>query len=62
MFAFKIYMYICMPVSLYVHPCIFTALRGQKRVSDSLELELQVATYAHVGAGNQTLVPHNSSK
>jgi hypothetical protein len=28
--------------------------RGQKRVSDLLELELEIVASCHVGAGNQT--------
>lgn len=41
-------------MSLCEHACISEG-RGQKKVSESLRLELQVVESCHVGVGNQTL-------
>lgn len=46
----------CMGVFLYLILCatsVPAAYRGQKRVSDLLELQLQMIMNHHVGAGNQ---------
>lgn len=42
-------------LSAYVHVylCVPGILRGQKRASDSLELELRMVIIHHVGAGNE---------
>ena len=47
---------------LYLHECLCTAfmpgtLGSQKRVSGSLELELQMAVSCYTGARNQTQEP-----
>lgn len=44
--------FIC--VGICLHAC--SAWRGQKKASDSLELELQTIVSCHVGARNQTLI------
>lgn len=41
-------------MSLCEHACVSEG-RGQKKVSESLRLELQVVESCHVGVGNQTL-------
>jgi hypothetical protein len=41
---------------------VLGALRGQKRTSDLLKLELEMVWGHHVGAGNQTWVIWKSSK
>lgn len=48
-------------IIVYVHECLCTlcmpiAHRSQKRASDPLKLELQVAVRCHVSAENQTWV------
>lgn len=45
---------------LYTHVCLYSAHRGQKRVLDLLELELQTVVNCLIGAGNQTPVLENS--
>lgn len=42
----------CMSVCLHVRLCAYSATRGQKPMSEPLELELQVALSHYVGAGN----------
>lgn len=42
--------------NIYTYSMHADAQGGQKRESDSLGLELQVAASHHVGAGNQTWV------
>lgn len=44
------------PEHMYVHPERTRPSRGQKRVLDTLELELQVVVNFHMGAGNWTWV------
>lgn len=41
---------------------VYSALRGQKMVSDPLELELKMVVHCHVGTGNQIWVLCRSSK
>jgi hypothetical protein len=36
--------------------CVAEACRSQKRVLDSLEMELQLVVSCHLGVGNQTCV------
>lgn len=36
--------------------CVLGALRGQKRVSDTLELGVETVVSCHIAAANQTLV------
>lgn len=46
---------ICVDVlfaSMSVYLCVLSALRGQKWVSDALELQLQMVVRCHVGSGN----------
>lgn len=47
-----------------MYACVFSAHRVQKRVLDSLRLELKMAviTMGPVGAGNRAQVFHRSSK
>lgn len=57
-FFFNIYfiVYVCMSACIYVilpATCMPCALRGQKKTSDSLELELQIVLNCHVGPRSQ---------
>ena len=45
-----------LPASIYVYPVDVLRFRGQKRVLDPLELELNVIVSHHSGAGNGTWV------
>lgn len=45
-----------------MYACVFGAYGSQKRVSDPLELEFQMATAHCMGYGNQTSVPCKSNK
>lgn len=49
-----IYMYERLHVCYTTCPCVPCALRGQKKTSDSLELELQIVLNCHVGPRSQT--------
>ena len=64
-FLFKYYLHLkmflfCAYGSFCLHdvcvPCAYSALRGQKRAMDPLELEFQVVLNCHVVAGNRTQV------
>jgi hypothetical protein len=52
-------MSVCVP---YGSMCVPGVQRGQKRAWDPLELELQMALSCHVGSGNWTWVPWESSQ
>lgn len=41
---------------MYVHTCVPSATRGQRRALDPLELELKMAMSCHVGTETQTQV------
>lgn len=41
---------------MYVHTCVSSATRGQRRELDPLELELKMAMSCHVGVEMQTQV------
>lgn len=41
---------------------VYSALRGQKMVSDPLELELKMVVHRHMGTGKQIWVLYRSSK
>lgn len=43
--------FVCMHTCV---PYVYSGLRGQKMVSDALELELQTGVSSRVSAGNQT--------
>lgn len=66
--SFKNYIYLLCESLFCLYVCMdpvlgtFGALRGQIRVSDPLELELQTFSGHHVGAGNQAQVLHKSHK
>lgn len=42
----------CIPIFGYVHMCVYVH-RSQKRMSDPLELELEVVLSQYAGVGNQ---------
>lgn len=53
-FIFPEYVYIC-------SKCVLEAIRGQKRVSESLKLELQIFVSCHLGAGGEPSSSERSS-
>lgn len=53
-------------VSVPIYVCLYTCVRAggdrvQKRVSHSMELDLQTVASCHMDAGNQTLLLYQSS-
>ena len=60
-YFYIVYMNVCLQVCVYTK-CATCAHRGQKRVSDVLELELQVVVSLPVDAGNWTHVLCKSRK
>lgn len=57
-----IFMYMCLLECMYVYYMCIGALRGQKKASDALKLELQVVMSYCMGAGNLSWVLWRSSK
>lgn len=58
-----IYVYMCVPGYLYVHPYVCKAYRGQKRALDLLELELTISCeLRRAGAETPTQVLFKTSK
>lgn len=43
-----------------MYVCVPSALRGQEKGLDHLELYLGIAVSHHIGAGNQTQVPYKN--
>jgi hypothetical protein len=54
--SWKTCMYVCLFAWVYVHHFHVGALRGKKKESGPLELEVQIFVNYHVGAGIQTRV------
>lgn len=64
---FNVYfiVYVCMSACIYVilpATCMPCALTGQKKTSDSLELELQIVLNCHVGPRSQAQGPCKNNK
>jgi hypothetical protein len=53
----NIYVYECFACRHIYAPCVCSDYRGQKRASDSPELQLWMVVSRHVGTENLKLVP-----